>query len=1406
MIDEVTDNILISSGALEKERKYWSNKLSEYVEQSNIFNVNKNVQALQNKQKKFQFNDNISNEINIIANRNPYGVYMILLSGVYYIVYRYTGYTDITIGTPVFKQEESLEKLINYILPLRSKINDDMSFKEYILSIQKIVTEANQNMNYPYEKMLKIVNKDYNVIDNKLFDIFVKFNGIHNNKVELGNSCNFTLAFDYIEDNISCNLKYNSQLISEERANSIIECYLNYFETVLKNGDVKLKDIEILPLCEKNKIFNEFNNTNVSYPKEKTLDQLVEEQTRRKADSVALIFDDKEMTYGELNYRINQLANLLKSEKIKNGDIVAIIMPRSLEQIVGVLAILKINAICLPIDISNPKERIRYILKDSGAKVILKGSNTKLSIQGTFKTLNVNKNTLDMYSKNFVSEKKSSENIAYIIYTSGSTGKPKGVLLRHYGIINHIYTKIKELKIQNNDALCFNLNINFVATIWQIFTPLILGLKLYIYNEEIIRDPYKLITRVEKDKANVVEIVPAMLNIYLDIIETEKEKIELKNLRCIVLTGEKVQANLVRRMFNNYGDLIELVNAYGQSECSDDTLHYHIPYNKYVEKVPIGRPSNNTKVFVMNRARVLQPIGAIGELYISGYGVSAGYLNHKELDNDAFMENPYLQGEIMYKTGDQGRWLSDGNVEYIGRNDQQVKIRGNKVELNEIEIQLLKYNSIKEAVVTVIQNQQQINYLCAYIVTKSDVNVDDVRNFLKNNLPSYMIPHFIVKLEKFPLTPNGKISRNDLPDPRKNLCNKNNYEPPRNNVENMLVNIWQEVLDIKLVGINDNFFNLGGDSLKAIRVISNVEKSGYDIQYNTLITYPTIKELASIMNERFGSKCSEQNSLMENVEEIVEEKFGILSQLVEYTVQGNEYNVLYLCAKEETYLKKEVIKIIAQKCSDIIWPHYIVFVKNNFNKKNYRQMVNEDEFYKIINLEKGNCKSNISSILNELDVKENKFVHEISDQEVIDTFPCSAIQEGTASLLNGHLTGIILPIELLVDENLIIEGLKNIIFNQQLLRCAVYKENNKLMWKEFKRTKEISIPFIDISRFDYKTRDEIIRHIVKTKYFNLYFEFGVIHYRFILIKESLRCYKLIAPIDHILFDAMSSEIIVRSLREYISGHKLKKSIHTLNYKDYTRQLLKGPMNISTHEFIKLFNLKEYRLYADDIEKFIVNKVGENEACSLEFKINLKDLSLVEDKIWEISFFLTVLICKSVFNVKKVPLKLFYYGRNYEDKNYYDIVGYFIDFIPLLIDVDENDINSNVRQVKKIIKVVKEHNVNFLTLAMSKEIGEKWGNIYENYKSKQLSILGKDQMIMYNFQGKRESYGKVKSYYDLGKTYFEKYRLEGSSFNIVSYYTDKYLCLSILSKFKFDKKKIEKEIKYKLKQIIEKNVK
>jgi amino acid adenylation domain-containing protein len=650
---------------------------------------------------------------------------------------------------------------------------------------------------------------------------------------------------------------YNPDAFELATIRRLADHYLNILAGICTDPKIEISAINMISEAEERQILEEFNQQEIEYRLTKTIHGIIEAQVARVPENRAVQFEDHWLSYRELNERANRLAYQLEAYGVVSGSRVAMLLPRSVDMIVPLLAILKLGAIFIPLDVSFPDERNRYIALDSGVRLVLTASPGSFTFSGTAGIDEVvyDLEKLAIYSTENPQKLVQPQDPSHIIYTSGSTGRPKGALLHHSGIVNHTYTKIGVLGITEKDSVANNFSINVIASVWQVLSPLFMGGRLVTYSDEIEWDPYRQFERVAADGVTVIEVIPSVLKAFLFLLDEGKKKIDLSGLRKIGLTAEEVKPFLVNNFYKAYPH-VDLVDCYGQTENCDDVLHYTIPVDTRTKRVPIGTPSLNTQVLVLNHHNQLQPVGIAGEICSSGAGVGYGYWNRPDLTAEKFVENPLQAGVRMYRTGDLGRFLPDGTVEYLGRLDHQVKIRGNRVELREIENHVLKYPGLKEAAVVAREDREGDQNLYAFFVSPREITAPDMRGFLLKTLPDYMVPLQFIQLEKLPVIPNGKINRKALVtmEIKESIGSGVEFIPPRSDFERAIQEIWAKLLakERQNLGINDNFFDLGGHSLMLIKLKSHLEKNfelKQEVEIVDLFNFPTIALQAQYVEE-----------------------------------------------------------------------------------------------------------------------------------------------------------------------------------------------------------------------------------------------------------------------------------------------------------------------------------------------------------------------------------------------------------------------------------------------------------------------------------------------------------------------------------------------------------------------------
>jgi amino acid adenylation domain-containing protein/non-ribosomal peptide synthase protein (TIGR01720 family) len=845
LLDKHSQNIVVSSGEYEEEKKYWLEKLAGGIHIDGFPVNNEQPNGYTKASLKCTVPNEIFKRIVHLSNNSEYAGYLILLSGIKYLLYRYTDNTDLLVGMPVFKQDMD-EAYLNTILPIRSSLDVTESFSDFLGEIKKSVLEADHYQNYPLDKIFEQLNLCAAEDEGLAYKTVALLENIHERNMIEAFEFDTVFSFLLTETAIEVTVDYNAKLYTEEIIEQVIEYLFNYFREVTQNPHIILSEIEILSKAEKNNILINFNNTETVYPKDRTIRQVFEEQVEKNPEHIAVIFEDQRLTYGELNNRANSLARVLRNKGVQADSIVGIMVERSLEMIIGIMGILKAGGAYLPISPDYPEDRINYMLEDSGTRILLTQNRflNKLTFNGQF--IDVDDKSLYWGDGSNLLLENNSCDLAYVIYTSGSTGKPKGVMIENYSVINRINWMQNKYQLKAEDVILQKTPFTFDVSVWEIVWWFFVGARVCMLRPGGEKEPEEIVRSVEKNKITTMHFVPSMLTVFLRYIESCSNSSNLASLKHVFASGEALNPEHANK-FNKLlaGQTVKLINLYGPTEATVDVSYFDCSTGQVLKSVPIGKPIDNIKLYIVNKNNKLQPVGVAGELCIAGDGLARGYLNKPELTAEKFVENPFTPGTRMYRTGDVAKWRTDGNIEFLGRLDHQVKIRGFRIELGEIETELLKYPFVKETVVVAKEGQGGDKYLCAYIVPEGELTITELRDHLFRNLPDYMIPSYFVQIEKMPLNSNGKADRKALPEPNSNISTGVEYAAPRNDMEESVVKVWQEVLKVEKVSIKDNFFSLGGDSIKAIQVLSQLSQSGLNLEMRDLFQHPTIETLSS---------------------------------------------------------------------------------------------------------------------------------------------------------------------------------------------------------------------------------------------------------------------------------------------------------------------------------------------------------------------------------------------------------------------------------------------------------------------------------------------------------------------------------------------------------------------------------
>ena len=857
----IDGEVAFAAKQFDKERSYWINKLSQYPERADFpfdYPSNTGIEQKSVQMEQIRLPIELSEQLLKICNQSDTRLHVILVTGLVILLNKYTGSREIIVGTPIDRQETE-GVFINTVLALRNRIYDSMSFKDLLMQVKQTTTEAREHMNYPLESTIFELGITETSANDRIFPLFstaIMLENIHEKSYLEQVPLVMTWNFSRKESQVQGNVEYDPAFYSSKSIERIIDQYLLVLQQSFANVNILISDIDIISEVERQQLLIEFNNTNFPYPRNKTIIELFENQAARTPDNYAAKYEDNKLTYCELKQRIDHLANLLR-EKMAPQQVVALMGERNLEIIIGIIGILKAGGIYLPIDGHNPEERIKFILKDSNARVLLSqepviqrkaGSLLHLpqdKILALDKIFGEAKYPVTVMVSSQIPTAVRPSDIAYIIYTSGTTGKPRGVAVQHRALTNYTWWAASVYVREQSADFALYTSIGFDLTLTSIFTPLITGNAVTVYTGW---DKEVLVERVVDDnQVSVIKITPSHLKLLRD------KKIPSSNccIKRFIVGGEELETGLAKAIHDNFQGSVEIYNEYGPTEATVGCMiHSYNHREDNGRTVPIGKPAANTQIYLLDGDGNPVPESGSGELFISGEGLALGYINRPELTFEKFINGNKYNTSTLYRTNDLARWLTNGNIEFLGRKDDQVKIRGFRIELGEIEQRLLEHQEVKEAVAISKKNEGGDNFLCAYVVCVGEISTAELREYLLNHLPDYMVPTFIMKVDSIPLTPNGKVNKRALPEPV--IETEVQYVAPRNETEQKLAEIWSEVLkiDIKSIGIDANFFEQGGHSLSATLMLAKIKKVfNANLVLVEIFKNPTIRKLSEKLNE-----------------------------------------------------------------------------------------------------------------------------------------------------------------------------------------------------------------------------------------------------------------------------------------------------------------------------------------------------------------------------------------------------------------------------------------------------------------------------------------------------------------------------------------------------------------------------
>ncbi|WP_193014010.1 non-ribosomal peptide synthetase [Staphylococcus equorum] len=891
---------------LNQQRAFW---LSQFEEEAPVLDLPYDYTRL--KQQSFKgrttsmhMPNETKNAISQLAQKTGSTDYMILSASFMVLLHKYSRQEDIVIGSPVsgrtHKHTEGILGMFVNTLAMRGYPERNKTFEQLLSEVKNLSIKAFDNQEYPLEDLVEEVVERRDLTRNPLFDVLFTLQNNDNQAFEINDwsvevkeashtNAKFDLSMTIEEDEgYKVSLEYASELFSKATIERMLKHFMEVLVEITKDSSQKLSEIEMITEEEKAVIFDDFNDTEVSLNNTETFVERFEKQVKKTPHQTAITYEGKRLSYNELNIRANQLAYQLRDEGVKADSLVGLIMDRQLETIISIYGILKVGGAYVPIDPNYPIDRINYILEDSQPKVLLTDRVLDESIKYENKVIDLTKETKsETFPTSNLKQISDKSNLMYVIYTSGTTGKPKGVMAHSEGVMNRLNWVINKYNVDSDDTILFKTPYTFDVSVWEIFGWAMAGSQIVLLPSGEEGNPENITALLEDYAVTMVHFVPSMLNMFVNFIKSTNNSQSISKLKYVLASGEALkpeQANDFNHFIGNKNNTA-LLNLYGPTETTVDVTSFDCENHKTYDSIPIGKPISNIQAYILNEDNNIMGIGVPGELCIAGVGVTAGYLNRPELTQEKFIDNPFGKGKL-YRTGDLAKWNADGNISYIGRIDEQVKIRGYRIELGEIESILRQQAHIIDVAVvatTMVENELSI---CAYLVSDDTLDFRSLKTSLGQKLPDYMIPAYMTQLDKLPVTSNGKLNKKALP---KIKVESKVYVAPTNDIESAVAKAFEAVLHVNQVSIHDNFFEMGGDSLKAIKLTSLISKL-YNISIKDIFELQTVESISKALIEREEMNVMTKLDALKfpNVKNEHHLNSDFISEINDYKVQSNE--------------------------------------------------------------------------------------------------------------------------------------------------------------------------------------------------------------------------------------------------------------------------------------------------------------------------------------------------------------------------------------------------------------------------------------------------------------------------------------------------------------------------------------
>ena len=1328
----------------QKQLKYWKEKLSGELPILDLptDKVRPNLQQFHGAKISFTVEKDLLTQLKTLANQVDGTLFMVLLAAYQVLLARYSRQEDIITGIPVSirkqREEDELVGMFVNTIPLRNSPKMELKFIDFLSNVRATSLEAFANQDIAFEDILNELKLPGDLSRNPMFNAMFMMQNVGVKEIQHSgmaftpihfdsNTARTDITLNVMEknDTLAIDIEYAKSLWNQVTIERMAQNFLTLLHHIALEPTTCIGELSIISKEEEQLVYK-INETYLPI----TDVSIIEEQVDILRQSPAVIFNQVAYNYSDIQEKAERLGQFLLAKGLQPNEFVGIMMPRSEAVLYSMYGILKAGAAYLPIDPTYPSKRKDYMLLDSQTRFVLYDDDVELpSIPNGIEFIHIRE--VDKWGGPSIPwPLVMPHHYAYMIYTSGSTGLPKGVIVNHQNVRNFIEGMANEIDFQSGKVLMSLTTISFDIFVLESLLALTKGITIILATEDEQMNPRKMAECILQTKATMLQITPSRLKLLLD---TEEGRQALHHITELLVGGEEFPTTLLQSL-QKYKQL-KIYNMYGPTET---TVWSTIKELTNASHVTIGKPIANTQVYVVDEQNQLLPMGVPGELLIGGLGVTNGYHQRPDLTMSKFIEQPKLGTGRLYRTGDMVRLLDNNELLFIGRKDHLVKVRGYRVELAEIEKQLIALPEVADAAVITTTDEYEDTQLAAYIILNVDVPFEVLKKQLSAVLPSYMVPDYFYQLEKLPLTPNGKVDRQKLLNYSCKLAKKEeNLIESHSELQMQLLTIWRDILQQETISIFDNFFLLGGNSIKAIRMISKVEELDIQLVINDIFNHQTIAEL-----EDYIKKTGKNNTKLTNIqlaEEKIQKELKQSVRIYQFMIKDKLNNV-YSVEQLNDQVKKHLHVCVNQWIHNELLPNYILEEKSLravFTDEHELQKqplaVSDEIFNRMIGL-RSLSNEQITGEISILVAAHERFEQTILTQDVVKEYRLAPIEY--YFLGKERYSGTLLKFTTGLKMDTLNRAIHYVLKQQTVFRNVLHEREGELFWKEYEAPESVTVPYVDISKYTKKTGKKVMEKIVSDYFFKPYEEYEKLYYRMALVKEDEKNYYLFLPVNHSIFDAMSGEIVKRNILEYYEKIENDEWIDIdveKNYAAFVEQVRMGPVHITDDEIVDILALNQYLEGTKQLHQSI-KKFDKSNATYLKFEIRTENQheEFNEDNAWATAFELLEKFIYNYIQNPSLPVSIFYYGRNYREKKFFNTVGEFIDLIPVYMDPTKLANKEATEYIQSNIDLIERYNLNFSNFAMNEKIAKRYPKVATFTERMQQTTS-----IIFNFQGKME---------------------------------------------------------------------